>query len=95
MKLCYEWINLGLQGIDYYNTYYKIPLLFCVTFAGFGWIILLILETNPVKKRRKVHRYYIFVINVTCVIIAVSSSVFISGKHYSSYILLMPTINRF
>lgn len=80
VKLCYEWINLSLQGINYYNTYYRLPLLFCVTFVGLGWITLLILETNSIKKCRKINRLHKLLINGTFLTIAVCSSVFISAQ---------------
>uniref|UniRef100_A0A2S2NAG3 GPI ethanolamine phosphate transferase 1 n=1 Tax=Schizaphis graminum TaxID=13262 RepID=A0A2S2NAG3_SCHGA len=80
VKLCYEWINLGLHGINYYNTYYKLPLLFCVTFVGLGWITLLILETNSIKKRRKINRFHKLLINGIFLTVAVCSSFLISAQ---------------
>lgn len=80
IKLCYEWINKSLQGIDYFNTYYKLPLLFCVTSVGLGWIVLLILETNSLKQCRKINRFYKLLINASFLAAAASSSFFISGK---------------
>jgi len=87
VKLCYEWINLSLQGIHYYNTYYKLPLLFCITFISLGWITLLILETNPVKKCRKINRLHKLLINGTFLTAAVCSSFVISGKYSLEYVL--------
>lgn len=80
MKLCYEWINLSLQGIDYYNTYYKLPLLLCVTLTGIGWIILLIFETNSIKKCRKLNKLHKLAVNITFLIIFMSAYFFIYGK---------------
>lgn len=80
VKLCYEWINLSLQGIHYYNTYYKLPLLFCITFISLGWITLLILETNPIKKCRKINRLHKLLINGTFLTVAVCSSFVISAQ---------------
>lgn len=80
IKLCYEWINLSLQGIHYYNTYYKLPLLLCVTFVSLGWITLLILETSSIKKCRKINRLHKLLINGICLTVAVCSSFLISAQ---------------
>ncbi|XP_025204049.1 GPI ethanolamine phosphate transferase 1 [Melanaphis sacchari] len=80
IKLCYEWINLSLQGIHYYNTYYKLPLLICVTFISLGWITLLILETNSIKKCRKINRFHKFLINGIFLIVAVCFSFLINAQ---------------
>jgi hypothetical protein len=89
VKLCYEWIHLSLQGIDYYNTYYKLPLLFCVTLVGLGWIGLLILETNSVKSRIKVNKYHKLLIHSIFLILAISSFLFINGKYFPDSFLLL------
>lgn len=89
MKLCNEWINLSLQGIDFYNTYYKLPLLICVTFVGLGWITLLIIETNSIKKYRQINKFHKLLINVIFLIFAIASCVFINGKFISNIVLML------
>lgn len=81
VTLSYKWIRLSLKGIDYYNTYYKLPLLFCVTFLGLGWITLLLLETNSTKKSQRINKFYKLLINVTFLMLAASSCFFISGNN--------------
>lgn len=81
MKLCNEWINLSLQGINFYNTYYKLPLLFCVTFISLGWITLLIIETNSIKKNRKMNKLHKLWINIIFIIAAISFCIFINGNY--------------
>lgn len=87
IKLCHEWINLGLQGIEYYNTYYKYPLLFCVTFIGLGWIVLLIINTSYLKNIKKINKLHKLLINGSYLILMLFSFVFISGKYFSKFVL--------
>lgn len=88
MEMCYNWINLSLQGIDYYNTYYKSPLLFFVTLISLGWIVLLILETNSIKKHRKIKKLYRLLVNGSFLTIAAFLSFFINGNYF--YNILLP-----
>ncbi|VVC45401.1 Alkaline-phosphatase-like, core domain,Alkaline phosphatase-like, alpha/beta/alpha,GPI ethanolamine [Cinara cedri] len=80
VKLCYEWIHLSLNGIEYYNTYYKFPLLFCVTFIDLGWITLLITETSSLKSIKRINKFYKLLINVSFLILALSAFVFINAQ---------------
>ncbi|XP_050437508.1 GPI ethanolamine phosphate transferase 1 [Adelges cooleyi] len=80
IELCYDWIHLSLNGIDYYNTYYKWPLLLCVTFIGIGWIILLILETMKITTCNEINRRTKNIINAIFCTATISCSVFIYAQ---------------
>lgn len=78
-----------LQGITYYNTYYKWPLLFCATLTGLGWIVLLVLETNSIQKSRRINYFHRVLINIIFLAVAALSSAFIFGNYISIVLYIL------
>ncbi|XP_050535795.1 GPI ethanolamine phosphate transferase 1 isoform X2 [Daktulosphaira vitifoliae] len=80
IKLCYEWIDLSLNGIDYYNTYFKLPLLLCVTLISFGWITLLIIETINTRSYRNKNNTTIIIVSLSFLLMAILCTIFIYAQ---------------